>query len=144
MYSGLITANDRGLLLTHVSRRSSICRYNILTVEGCLFGVMTFGVVMTLRVVGELWRPAGGAYNVDAVLSVMVKGLEEELDARVSGTTVYAANKKSPSRPIDTSSRPEDDLPLLQQGTDLGFMLNSTMRLGGWAYKKVRGVLSKK
>ena len=32
--------------------------YNILTVEGCLFGVMTFGVVLTLMVVGELWRPA--------------------------------------------------------------------------------------
>ena len=26
--------------------------YNILTVEGCLFGVMTFGIVMTLRVSG--------------------------------------------------------------------------------------------
>ena len=24
--------------------------YNILTVEGCLFGVMTFGIVMTMRV----------------------------------------------------------------------------------------------
>ena len=47
--------------------------YNLLSVEGCLFGVMTGGIVMTLRVVGELWRPAGGAYNVDAVLSVMVR-----------------------------------------------------------------------
>jgi len=60
--------------------------YNILTVEGCLFGVMTVGIVMTLRVVGELWRPAGGAYNVDGVLSVMVRGLEEELRARRNGT----------------------------------------------------------
>jgi len=59
--------------------------YNILTVEGCLFGIMTFGIVMTLRVVGELWRPAGGAYNVDAVLGVMVRGLEQELDERMSG-----------------------------------------------------------
>ena len=59
--------------------------YSILTVEGCLFGIMTFGIVMTLRVVGELWRPAGGAYNVDAVLSVMVRGLEQELDERMSG-----------------------------------------------------------
>ena len=32
--------------------------YNILTVEGCLFGVMTFGIVLTLTVVGEHWRPA--------------------------------------------------------------------------------------
>ena len=59
--------------------------YSILTVEGCLFGIMTFGIVMTLRVVGELWRPAGGAYNVDQVLSVMVRGLEQELDERMSG-----------------------------------------------------------
>jgi len=70
--------------------------YNILTVEGALFGVMTFGIVMTLRVVGELWRPAGGAYNVDGVLSVMVSGLVEELDARMSGST-YSALKLYPS-----------------------------------------------
>ena len=69
--------------------------YRILTVEGCLFGVMTFGIVMTLRVVGELWRPAGGAYNVDRVLCVMVRGLEDELDARMSGKT-YAANRNFP------------------------------------------------
>jgi hypothetical protein len=73
--------------------------YNILTIEGCLFGITTFGIVMTLRVVGELWRPAGGAYNVDSVLSVMVSGLEEELQARLSGTKVYAARDKSPSLP---------------------------------------------
>ena len=46
---------------------------------------------------GELWRPAGGAYNVDGVLRVMVSGLEEELKARLSGSKVYAANSKSPS-----------------------------------------------
>ncbi|KAI2505238.1 hypothetical protein MHU86_9234 [Fragilaria crotonensis] len=51
--------------------------YRILTVEGVLFGVMTFGIVMTLRVVGELWRPAGGAYNVDGVLRTMVRGLKK-------------------------------------------------------------------
>lgn len=62
--------------------------YNLLTLEGILFGVMTGGIVLTLRVVGELWRPAGGAYNVDAVLSVMVSGLEEELKARMAGRTV--------------------------------------------------------
>jgi Protein of unknown function (DUF4239) len=61
--------------------------YNLLTVEGVLFGVMTSGIVLTLRVVGELWRPAGGAYNVDNVLSVMVSGLEKELQTRLSGHT---------------------------------------------------------
>lgn len=97
--------------------------YKILTVEGILFGVMVFGIVMTLRVVGELWRPAGGAYNVDGVLRVMVSGLEEELDARMSGSKVYAANRKRPTRPIDDASddgpsleedaEPETDLPIL-------------------------------
>ncbi|KAI2511427.1 hypothetical protein MHU86_3038 [Fragilaria crotonensis] len=77
--------------------------YRILTVEGVLFGVMTFGIVMTLRVVGELWRPAGGAYNVDGVLRTMVRGLEEELDARMSGTKVYAASQKRPSSLIEVS-----------------------------------------
>lgn len=64
--------------------------YGILSVEGCLFGIMTFGIVMTLRVVGELWRPAGGAYNVDQVLNVMVRGLEQELDERMSGKRTNA------------------------------------------------------
>ena len=51
--------------------------------------------------VGELWRPAGGAYNVDNVLSVMVSGLEEELKARINGNAVYSSNKLSPSAPKD-------------------------------------------
>lgn len=70
--------------------------YNILTVEGYLFGIMTFGIVLTLRVVGELWRPAGGAYNVDGVLSVMVRGLEEELRARMNGV-IFSGDGRSPS-----------------------------------------------
>ena len=49
---------------------------------------MTSGIVLTLRVVGELWRPAGGAYNVDNVLAVMVSGLENELQSRLAGRTV--------------------------------------------------------
>lgn len=62
--------------------------YNILTIEGLLFGIMTAGIVLTLRVVGELWRPAGGAYQVDSVLRVMVSGLETELQARSKGAIV--------------------------------------------------------
>jgi Protein of unknown function (DUF4239) len=68
--------------------------YNLLTLEGILFGVMTAGVVLTLRIVGELWRPAGGAYNVDAVLSIMVSGLEEELRARMTASTGRSAAAK--------------------------------------------------
>jgi len=57
--------------------------YNILTIEGALFATMAFGIVLTLNVVGELYVGSGGAYNVDEVLSVMVKGLDEELDTRM-------------------------------------------------------------
>jgi len=70
--------------------------YNILTVEGCLFGIMTFGIVMTMKVIGELYRPGGGAYNVDSVLAVMVKGLEEELRERLAGGRTLVANEKRP------------------------------------------------
>lgn len=111
----------------------SIGGYNILTVEGCLFGVMTFGIVLTMRVsaleeqskfvgslfifsdrycsisllilkvVGELWRPAGGAYNVDNVLKTMVKGLEDELKARMDGKKINTMKGvyPSPAKVID-------------------------------------------
>jgi hypothetical protein len=110
--------------------------YNILTVEGILFGVMTTGIVLTLRVVGELWRPAGGAYNVDSVLSVMVRGLEEELEARMSGSKVYASSLEAPSparEPDKELAEKRNDysmsslrasakeaLPVQQQGADVG------------------------
>eukprot|EP00584_Thalassiosira_punctigera_P018295 CAMPEP_0172548940 /NCGR_PEP_ID=MMETSP1067-20121228/18128_1 /TAXON_ID=265564 ORGANISM="Thalassiosira punctigera, Strain Tpunct2005C2" /NCGR_SAMPLE_ID=MMETSP1067 /ASSEMBLY_ACC=CAM_ASM_000444 /LENGTH=464 /DNA_ID=CAMNT_0013336245 /DNA_START=17 /DNA_END=1411 /DNA_ORIENTATION=- len=57
--------------------------YNILTIEGALFAIMTFGIVLTLNVVGELYTGSGGAYNVDSVLNVMVRGLDEELETRM-------------------------------------------------------------
>jgi hypothetical protein len=79
--------------------------YNILTVEGALFGVMTGGIVLTLRVVGELWRPAGGAYNVDSVLSVMVSGLEAELKARMQGTKVFS-NSIHASTTVNSNMEP--------------------------------------
>ena len=62
----------------------SIGGYNILSIEGVMFGILTFGVVVTLNVVGELYLGKGGAYNVDSVLAVMVKGLDEELDGRMA------------------------------------------------------------
>eukprot|EP00537_Pseudo-nitzschia_pungens_P015881 CAMPEP_0172409202 /NCGR_PEP_ID=MMETSP1061-20121228/76243_1 /TAXON_ID=37318 /ORGANISM="Pseudo-nitzschia pungens, Strain cf. pungens" /LENGTH=447 /DNA_ID=CAMNT_0013145351 /DNA_START=235 /DNA_END=1578 /DNA_ORIENTATION=+ len=78
--------------------------YNVLTIEGLLFGVMTTGIVLTLRVVGELWRPAGGAYQVDSVLRVMVRGLEKELEARTKGAIVRAQNENFPSSSSSSSS----------------------------------------
>jgi hypothetical protein len=67
--------------------------YKLLTIEGYLFGVMTMGIVLTLRVVGELWRPA-----VDNVVKVMVWGLEQELpvEARMAGTTINAQRRNYP------------------------------------------------
>jgi len=104
--------------------------YNILTVEGCLFGVMVSGIVMTLRVVGELWRPAGGAYNVDGVLGIMVRGLEEELQARQSGSATYVANKQQPSPQFDPivltsndSTKATDSTQIKHQGFSFSFVL---------------------
>ena len=57
--------------------------YKIWTLQGGLFGVAAFAVVMTKMVLGELWRTKGGAYNVDALLRVMVRGLQKELDERM-------------------------------------------------------------
>lgn len=58
--------------------------FNIWTIEGILFGVATFLLVLAKMVLLELWRTKGGAYNVDSVLQVMVRGLECELDERMS------------------------------------------------------------
>ena len=51
----------------------------ILTVQAIYLSVIVFGVGLTMGVINDLRRPAGGAYNVDAVLNVMVSGLEEEV-----------------------------------------------------------------
>ena len=58
--------------------------YSIRTLQGVLFGLATFAVVLTKMVLLELWRVNGGAYNVDSVLKVMVRGLECELDERMA------------------------------------------------------------
>lgn len=108
-----------------------------------------------------MWRPAGGAYNVDGVLRVMVSGLEEELQARLSGSKVYAANSKSPSSPpmnmsaatpVQTETlslnstlantnqngaspqNPSEpsSLPVMNQGADFGFLLRGTKRVAKW------------
>lgn len=59
--------------------------FNLLKVQSVYFGVLVFGIVLVLNVVTELWKPRGGAYNVDSVLAVMVSGLEEELEVRLNG-----------------------------------------------------------
>jgi len=83
--------------------------YNILTVEGILFGIMTFGIVMTMKVLGELYQPGGGAYNVDGVLNVMIRGLEQELKERLAGGRREVADKM-PSLPNDIYNADEQIL----------------------------------
>jgi len=52
-----------------------------------LFALLAGAVMMTMRVIHELWTPIGGAYNVDGVLTVMIRGLEDELSQRLQGRT---------------------------------------------------------
>ena len=58
----------------------------ILGINEVKFSFIVFGMSLTLGVIDELQRPGeDGAYNARAVLGVMVQGLEEELDLRLSG-----------------------------------------------------------
>jgi len=62
---------------------ASMSRENtILSIQAIFFGAMCGAIVMTLQVIYELWKPFGGAYTVDVVLSKMVRGLQEELVVR--------------------------------------------------------------
>lgn len=119
----------------------------------------------SIQVVGELWRPAGGAYNVDGVLRVMVSGLEEELQARLSGSKVYAANKSPSSNaalsPQNTAQSvnatlpatsqngasaqttppaevPAQSLPVMNQGADVGVLFRGTKRVAQWVGRRFR------
>lgn len=59
---------------------------NVLALQSVLFGILAFGLTTVLGVVDELRNSTnGGAYGVDGVLSVMVRGLKEELDDRLRG-----------------------------------------------------------
>jgi hypothetical protein len=122
--------------------------FKLLTVEGTLFGVMTSGIILTLRIIGELWRPAGGAYNVDSVLSVMVSGLEQELKARRDGQKLFKSNRLAPSGPNEdwrqaSTSKKTDDTPgedsskpsVQQQGADVAVAFK---RVKGWIKRWTR------
>jgi len=110
--------------------------YNILTVEGYLFGIMTFGIVMTMRVIGELYRPGGGAYNVDAVLAVMVKGLEEELTDRLAGGMSFVSKNMSPSPQYENQTFSPQELPIVTQGGSVKDIFHTTKRMVKWARRK--------
>lgn len=70
-----------------------------------LFALMAGALMMTMRVIHELWTPVGGAYNVDGVLRVMIRGLEDELDQRLKGKTF--SDTRLPPPPPSFPARPE-------------------------------------
>ncbi|KAL3943226.1 MAG: hypothetical protein SGBAC_002716 [Bacillariaceae sp.] len=58
----------------------------ILDVQAWYLGFIVFGIGLVMGVVDELRQPAlVGAYNARSVLNVMVAGLQEELDLRLTG-----------------------------------------------------------
>ena len=58
----------------------------ILRVQAWYLSFIVFGISLTMGVINELQNPGEqGAYNARAVLSVMVCGLEEELQLRMDG-----------------------------------------------------------
>mmetsp|Transcript_70464 Transcript_70464/g.210105 ORF Transcript_70464/g.210105 Transcript_70464/m.210105 type:complete len:416 (+) Transcript_70464:36-1283(+) len=67
------------LLLATGSSQGQLCR--------CLFALLVGAMMMTMRVIHELWTPVGGAYNVDGVLTIMIRGLMDELQQRLQGRT---------------------------------------------------------
>ena len=105
--------------------------------------------------IGELYRPGGGAYNVDGVLGVMVKGLEEELKERLGGGKRYAAISKAPSAQYEISNASLDDgqiqqqltisssasssgndLPIMQQGPKASDLLRPAREVVSWVKNK--------
>lgn len=77
---------------------------------------------------------------MDGVLSVMVRGLEEELKARMSGCHVYAANQKSPSSQFSPPEDRKQDNHVLNQGADVGVIWKIVKKFSKW----VKGSTSNK
>ena len=66
------------------------------TMQSMLFGIATFAVVLSKMVLIELWRmKSRGAYSVDKVLRVMVRGLQCELDERMVDATTQPPNSNN-------------------------------------------------
>ena len=58
----------------------------ILTVQSWYLSFIVFGICVVMGLVNELRKPSEiGAYNAGTVLDVMIAGLEEELELRLSG-----------------------------------------------------------
>ena len=58
----------------------------LLQIQAWYLSFIVFGMCLTLFMIDELQRPGeDGAYSARAVLGVMLRGLEEELDLRLQG-----------------------------------------------------------
>ena len=58
---------------------------------------------VTLAVLYAFWMPAGSAYNVDAVLEVMIDGLRAEIDERERAVDDAFAGRGDDARPGNPS-----------------------------------------
>jgi hypothetical protein len=89
----------------------------ILVVQSWYLSFIVFGICLTMGVIYELQRPGErGAYNAQSALQVMVAGLEEELDLRLSGS--FAPSTAGPSLDINRSPTSNlDQVALLRLGT---------------------------
>lgn len=60
--------------------------YGILQVQSWYLGFIVFGISLVMGVINELRRPGQvGAYNARTVLTIIVAGLEDELEQRLNG-----------------------------------------------------------
>ncbi|KAH8093424.1 hypothetical protein JL720_4557 [Aureococcus anophagefferens] len=79
--------------------RSALARrrraQSIFNVQGALFGGLCGATTLVLRIIQELWRTSGGAFNVDVELTKMVRGLVE-LDA-ATGAAALEGIREMPS-----------------------------------------------
>ena len=98
---------------------------SIFNVQGALFGGLCGATTLVLRIIQELWRTSGGAFNVDEVLTTMargrvfcsrrvlidvtppnqVRGLAEELDARAD---VALALEQASAEPASSTNYDSD------------------------------------
>lgn len=67
-----------------------------------LFALLAGALMMTMRVIHELWTPIGGSYNVDDVLAIMIGGMEDELKQRLQGRT-FSDTRLPPPPPLWSS-----------------------------------------
>ena len=80
---------------------------NVLVLQSYMFGILAFALTLVLNVVEELRNSRKmGAYNVDGILTVMVSGLEQELEERLEGKIALGV---SPSMPASVGLMDTDD-----------------------------------